>query len=82
MKHKYKEFEDIDKKSEKNAWYDLILGNGVYVEYLSNIYEMIGSIENGFTWILSDINNGDTLSVTPIDLFFKDEYNFIKENTS
>ena len=79
MKHKYKEFEDINKKTDKNAWYDLILGNGVYVEYLGNIYEMTGSIEYGFTWILSDVNNGDTLSVTPIDLFFKDEYNFIRE---
>lgn len=77
--HKYKEYEDVNKKSDKNAWYELILGKGVYVEYLGNIYEMIGSIENGFTWLLSDVNNGDTISATPIELFFKDEYNFIRE---
>lgn len=77
--HKYKEFADVNKKSDRNAWYDLILGKGVYVEYLGNIYEMIGSIEQGFTWLLSDVNNGDTISATPIELFFKDEYNFIRE---
>ena len=34
--YKYKEYEDIDKKTNENAWYDLILGKGVYVEHLGN----------------------------------------------